>query len=571
MWCRRTCRCHRGDNSRSTSIPSNKILPVIVSPSSCDFLEIRPNRRIRVIHIRPWSLANTHETMLDGLPPKDISGNGSSHSQEDQEGDEDYWFENAAPKRMPIQAAMPRRDRQASRIINKFEPQSPPRIPGIKPPRSSRTVLTSKSNPTSPSITVKSTSSTSSPSANGRLPRKKILATEGSEMEDEEDEDCIYDLQSQEENDNMEPIVQDNFVADVLADMSGMVLSLTADVTDGGRKNPHFSSDVSSPKLQTKRVESEPDPEEENLEKASEETKVIVEGGHLGGRANVAFESDEDKENTDRDEPDAGYSRLRDNVSDFVAVNLENSNLFNNHMGLVEVESKGNEQQEESSMNASARNLNNDTVIASSHDLKPLPVLFFIHGVGGSASTWTKQIEYFAQKGYEVVAPDLLGHGFSSVPDNAKSYTFSKLFRDIITIFDHYIGQSKPCVIIAHSYGCSFAIALARSRPQIISSLVLIASGGPTPLAPPPVAKSLSASILVTCLKPFLRCGFRRKQKYNPRGKTIKFQEALDIPSYVFRHILAGQSWPEGKFQDNKNRVHKQFLLTLKSLDVQTD
>ena len=41
-----------------------------------------------------------------------------------------------------------------------------------------------------------------------------------------------------------------------------------------------------------------------------------------------------------------------------------------------------------------------------------LPAVFFIHGVGGSASIWTNQLTYFASLGHEVIAPDLLGKYF---------------------------------------------------------------------------------------------------------------------------------------------------------------
>jgi pimeloyl-ACP methyl ester carboxylesterase len=42
-------------------------------------------------------------------------------------------------------------------------------------------------------------------------------------------------------------------------------------------------------------------------------------------------------------------------------------------------------------------------------------------------------------QGYTVIAPDMLGHGFSSCPDKVGAYTFTKLFKDVITIFDAYI------------------------------------------------------------------------------------------------------------------------------------
>ena len=50
-----------------------------------------------------------------------------------------------------------------------------------------------------------------------------------------------------------------------------------------------------------------------------------------------------------------------------------------------------------------------------------------------------------------------------------------------------------------------------RARPASLIMMILVASGGPTPLAPPPAMKSMPASV-VSCLKPLLKCGFFRKR-----------------------------------------------------------
>ena len=150
-----------------------------------------------------------------------------------------------------------------------------------------------------------------------------------------------------------------------------------------------------------------------------------------------------------------------------------------------------------------------------------LPILFFIHGVGGSADIWTSQLNYFSSKGYHVIAPDMLGHGFSSCPDKASAYKFTKLFKDFITIFDAYIPDDKKAVVIGHSYGCSFSAALARTRPEKIAALVLLASGGPTPLAPPPGLYKYPKWIM-SAYRLILECKFRNQQhKYNPRQGSI--------------------------------------------------
>lgn len=78
-------------------------------------------------------------------------------------------------------------------------------------------------------------------------------------------------------------------------------------------------------------------------------------------------------------------------------------------------------------------------------------VLFFIHGVGGSLAIWKEQLDFFVHLGYEVVAPDLAGHGASSAPHVAAAYTFYALAEDMRAIFKRY--AKKRNILIGHSYG----------------------------------------------------------------------------------------------------------------------
>ena len=77
--------------------------------------------------------------------------------------------------------------------------------------------------------------------------------------------------------------------------------------------------------------------------------------------------------------------------------------------------------------------------------------LFFIHGVGGSADIWNAQIDFFANLGLEVIAPDLIGHGFSQSPDNQRMYHFNEILADLETLFDKYCKRQN--IVIGHSYG----------------------------------------------------------------------------------------------------------------------
>ena len=99
----------------------NKVLPGEVRPEDCGFLEICPGRRIRVISVGPGD--DGHEVGADGQRRFPHDGGGQSDGGESViSGEEEYWFENAAPNRLPV-IQPPPQVQTGSRIINKFEPQ----------------------------------------------------------------------------------------------------------------------------------------------------------------------------------------------------------------------------------------------------------------------------------------------------------------------------------------------------------------------------------------------------------------------------------------------------------------
>ncbi len=108
--------------------------------------------------------------------------------------------------------------------------------------------------------------------------------------------------------------------------------------------------------------------------------------------------------------------------------------------------------------------------------------VFFIHGVGGSAELWKAQIAYFHSRGYDIIAPDLLGHGKSSKPSFSAAYSFTDLSQDMLHIFDMF--RKKRNILIGHSYGASFVTMIASERSHSVSKVVLISGGPPSPLHP---------------------------------------------------------------------------------------
>ncbi|KAK5907031.1 hypothetical protein CesoFtcFv8_004919 [Champsocephalus esox] len=173
--------------------------------------------------------------------------------------------------------------------------------------------------------------------------------------------------------------------------------------------------------------------------------------------------------------------------------------------------------------------------------------LFFIHGVGGSLDIWGNQLDFFSKLGYEVITPDLAGHGASSAPKIAAAYTFYALAEDMRLIFKRY--ARKRNILIGHSYGVSFCTFLAHEYPDQIHKMVMINGGGPTALEPSLCSIFNLPTCVLHCLSPllawsFLKAGFARQGA--KEKQLLKDNNAFNVSSFVLRAMMSGQYWPEG-------------------------
>ncbi|KAF7666164.1 hypothetical protein LDENG_00116360 [Lucifuga dentata] len=173
--------------------------------------------------------------------------------------------------------------------------------------------------------------------------------------------------------------------------------------------------------------------------------------------------------------------------------------------------------------------------------------LFFIHGVGGSLDIWGSQLDFFSGLGYEVIAPELAGHGASSAPHTAAAYTFYALAEDMRLIFKRY--ARKRNILVGHSYGVSFCTFLAHEYPEQIHKMVMISGGGPTALEPSLCSIFNLPTCVLHCLSPllawsFLKAGFA--QQGAKEKQLLKENNAFNVSSFVLRATMSGQYWPEG-------------------------
>ena len=104
------------------------------------------------------------------------------------------------------------------------------------------------------------------------------------------------------------------------------------------------------------------------------------------------------------------------------------------------------------------------------------PAVVLIHGWACDRSFWSKQIE--ALSGVcRVLAPDLRGHGASSVSEDG--YSLALLTEDIRSLcHDLKVG---PFVLVGHSMGGMVAQRYALDNPGDLAGLVLVATAAADP------------------------------------------------------------------------------------------
>lgn len=110
------------------------------------------------------------------------------------------------------------------------------------------------------------------------------------------------------------------------------------------------------------------------------------------------------------------------------------------------------------------------------------PALVFLHYFAGSSRSWDGVIDRM-RSAYRCVAPDLRGFGDSSAP--AFHYAVHDYADDVEELIRSLGLESY--ILVGHSMGGKFGMALAARRPVGLRALVLV---DPSPPTPEPMSRS---------------------------------------------------------------------------------
>lgn len=98
-------------------------------------------------------------------------------------------------------------------------------------------------------------------------------------------------------------------------------------------------------------------------------------------------------------------------------------------------------------------------------------VVFLIHGFASSNLVWSKVLLELAEQGFRVVAPDLLGYGYSAKPRNLE-YTIGRQAQMVVGLMND-LGIERAN-IVGSSYGAAIAATIALDHPSLVDKLVLV-------------------------------------------------------------------------------------------------
>lgn len=99
------------------------------------------------------------------------------------------------------------------------------------------------------------------------------------------------------------------------------------------------------------------------------------------------------------------------------------------------------------------------------------PAMILIHGFASSTLVWSKVFLEFAAKGFRVIAPDLLGYGYSAKPRDF-DYTIGAQARMVNGLLDA-LGLDRA-IVVGSSYGGAIAATIALDYSERVERLVLV-------------------------------------------------------------------------------------------------
>lgn len=127
------------------------------------------------------------------------------------------------------------------------------------------------------------------------------------------------------------------------------------------------------------------------------------------------------------------------------------------------------------------------------------PVVVFLHGSGPGNSAHANfrlNAPAFAEAGFRVIMPDMIGFGFTDKPLDLGDYTLD-LFCDTLMAGLKAVHVAS-CCLVGNSLGAGVAVQIALNHPEFVEKLILMGPGciddQPNYFQMPGIAKMMASS-----------------------------------------------------------------------------
>lgn len=164
---------------------------------------------------------------------------------------------------------------------------------------------------------------------------------------------------------------------------------------------------------------------------------------------------------------------------------------------------------------------------------KEAPPIILVHGFCSSTLVWSKVFLQIAEAGFRVIAPDLLGYGYSAKPRDF-DYTINAQAQMIAGLLKQ-LGLQRA-TLVGSSYGGAVAAAIALDYPNRVEKLVLV---GPVTNNEPTkymLMRFLGSPLIGDILSPLL-VGSRRLLRLRMKRVYDRHECVLDEKRVYARHL----------------------------------
>jgi 2-hydroxy-6-oxonona-2,4-dienedioate hydrolase/2-hydroxy-6-oxo-6-(2'-carboxyphenyl)-hexa-2,4-dienoate hydrolase len=111
------------------------------------------------------------------------------------------------------------------------------------------------------------------------------------------------------------------------------------------------------------------------------------------------------------------------------------------------------------------------------------PAVVLLHGTGGHAEAFCRNVLPLARAGYRVYSIDLLGHGYTAKPPDSR-YLVDDYVRHLVKFLDAVAGSAA--FLIGESLGAWVAMRAALAHPGRVRGIANVVGGGLRPVPPTP-------------------------------------------------------------------------------------